>query len=35
MDEKNKQILNGSTPCLITMRQKDQSFGKALDGRNN
>ena len=35
MDEKNKQILNGSTPCLFTLRQKDQSFGKALVRRNN
>ena len=31
----NKQILNGSTPCLFTMRQEDQSFDKALLGQNN
>ena len=31
----NKQILNGCTPCLFTMRQKDQSFGKAYLEKNN
>ena len=38
MNEKknnNKQILNGSIPCLFTMRQEDQSFDKALLGQNN
>ena len=33
MNEKtttNKQILNGCTPCLFTMKQEDQSFDKAL-----
>ena len=32
---KNKQILNGWTPCLFTMRQEGQSFDKALRGQNN
>ena len=31
----NKQILNGWTPCLFTMRQEVQSFDKALRGQNN
>ena len=31
----NKQILNGCTFCLFTMRQKDQSFDKVLLGQNN
>ena len=31
----NKQILNGCTPCLFTMRQEDQLFDKALLGQNN
>ena len=38
MNEKittNKQILNGCTPCLFTMRQEGQSFDKALRGQNN
>ena len=38
MNEKknnNKQTLNGSIPCLFTMRQEDQSFDKALLGQNN
>ena len=31
----NKQILNGCTPCLFTMRQEDLLFDKALQGQNN
>ena len=31
----NKQILNGCTPCLFTMREEDQSFDKAWLGQNN
>ena len=31
----NKEILNGCTPCLFTMRQGDQSFDKTLLGQNN
>ena len=31
----NKQILKEYTPCLLTMRQEDQSFDKALLGQNN
>ena len=31
----NNKILNGCTPCLLTMRQEDQSFNKALLGQNN
>ena len=37
MNEKtttNKQILNGCTPCLFTMRQEGQSFDKALLGQS-
>ena len=29
-NNKQKQILNGCTPCLFTMRQEDQSFDKVL-----
>ena len=28
-----KQIVNGCTPCLFTMRQKVQSFNNALQGQ--
>ena len=28
-----KQIVNGCTPCLFTMRQEGQSFDKALRGQ--
>ena len=38
MNEKNprnKQRLNGCTPCLFTMRQEGQTFDKALLGQNN
>ena len=31
----NKQILNGWTPFLFTMREEDQSFNKVLLGQNN
>ena len=30
---KTKQIVNGCTPCLFTMRQEGQSFNKALLGQ--
>ena len=30
---KTKQIVNGCTPCLFTMRQEGQSFNKALVGQ--
>ena len=37
MNEKNKnnQTLNECTPSLLTMRQEDQSFDKALLGQSN
>ena len=35
MNEKKKKKLNGCTFCLFTIRQKDQSFDKALLGQNN
>ena len=31
----NKQILNGCTLCLFTMRQEGQSCNKALLGQRN
>ena len=31
----HKEILNGCTPCLFTMRQEDQSFHKASLEQNN
>ena len=33
--QKTKQILNGCTLYLFTMRQEDQTFDKALLGENN
>ena len=33
--EANKQMLNGCTLCVFTMRQEDQSFDKTLLGQNN
>ena len=30
---KTKQIVNGCTHCLFTMRQESQSFDKALLGQ--
>ena len=37
MNEKKnqKKKLNGCTFCLFTIRQKNQSFNKALLGQNN
>ena len=29
---KTKQIVNGCTPCLFTVRQEGRSFGKVLLG---